>query len=453
MPMPLRTYLRVFVVGTSVAAAPLLAAVPVAAAGQAAQASVTFTKDIAPILQNRCQNCHRPGDMAPMSLVKYEDVRPWVRSIKARVAAREMPPWHIDRNIGIQKFKGDPSLTDKEIATIVAWVDAGAPMGNPADMPPPRTFEDDDKWHIGTPDLIIRSPKRIVKAYAADWFGDDFVPSGLTEDRYIKAIETKPSAGSREVVHHLLTYAVDPEDNQATLGDDSTGGGLFLNEYASGKNGDIFPDGAATLLKAGSNIRFSLHLHSIGREVASSSEIGIVFYPKGYVPKYTRWSKQLAINADPLLDIPAGVPDVRHDSYERINQPAKLVAFQPHMHIRGKAQCLELIYPDNRVETISCAHFNYNWHLVYPYADEVQPLVPAGTVLHVISWHDNSAGNKYNPDPKNWVGRGNRTIDEMGFAWITWYDLTEEQYKEELAARKAARAGKATVTNDQSRQQ
>jgi mono/diheme cytochrome c family protein len=163
MTTPLRTCLRVLLVGTSIAAAPLLAAAPATAAEQAAQAPVTFTKDIAPILQNRCQNCHRPGDMAPMSLVTYEEVRPWVRSIKARVAAREMPPWHIERNIGIQKFKGDPSLTDKEIATIVAWVDRGAPMGNPADLPPARAFDDDDKWHIGTPDLIIRSPSASSK--------------------------------------------------------------------------------------------------------------------------------------------------------------------------------------------------------------------------------------------------------------------------------------------------
>jgi mono/diheme cytochrome c family protein len=441
-------HLHVLAFGVSVTAAALLTAASASAATaeQAGQDKVTFTKHVAPIVQKSCQGCHRPGEMAPMSLVTYEEVRPWARSIKARVAAREMPPWHINRNIGIQKFKQDPSLSDEEIATIVSWVDGGSPMGNPADMPPARQFADDSKWHIGTPDLIVTSPKHVVKAFAPDWFGDEIVPSGLTEDRYIKAIETKPGKGSRPIVHHLLTYAVDPDDDKATLGDDSSGSGQFLNEYASGKNGDVFPEGAGTLLKAGSSIKFSFHLHSIGVETVETSDVGIVFYPKGYVPKYTRWSKQLAINADPLLDIPAGVSDVRHDSYERINTPAKIVAFQPHMHIRGKAQCLELIYPDNRVETISCANFNYNWHLVYPYADDVQPLVPAGTVLHVISWHDNSSGNKFNPDPKNWVGRGNRTIDEMGFAWITWYDLTEEQYKEELAARK----NKLKVTsNDQ----
>jgi len=447
----LRNYPQVVALALGVAVASAAGSVVNAAPAQQAQCRASFTKNIEPMCQQHCQACHRSDEMAPMPLVSYEDVRPWARSIKARVAAREMPPWHIDRNIGIQQFKQDPSLTDEEIATIVSWVDAGAPLGNPADMPKPRQFEDTDKWHIGTPDLIVTSPRHLVKAFAPDWFGDEIVPSGLTEDRYIKAIETKPGKGSRPIVHHLLTYAVDPEDNQAMLGDDSAGGGMFLNEYASGKNGDIFPDGAGTLLKAGSNIRFSFHLHSIGQEITETSEVGIVFYPKGYVPKYTRWSKQLAINADPLLDIPAGVSDVRHDSYERINKPAKLVAFQPHMHIRGKAQCLELIYPDNRVETISCAHFDYNWHLVYAYADDVQPLVPAGTVLHVITWHDNSAGNKYNPDPKNWVGRGNRTIDEMGFAWITWYDLTEEQYKEELAARKA-KLKLPTATSDQTRQ-
>jgi hypothetical protein len=142
------------------------------------------------------------------------------------------------------------------------------------------------------------------------------------------------------------------------------------------------------------------------------------------------------------LDIPAGTV-ARIDGYTFLHKPARIIAFQPHMHIRGKRQCLELIYPTSgasaKTEVVSCANFNYNWHLTYNYADDVQPLAPAGTILHTISWHDNSTANKYNPDPKNWVGDGQRTIDEMGFAWITWYDLSDEEYQAEFNARKGVK--------------
>src|SRR3989442_4848200 len=169
-----------------------LLAVPAVVAAQqpAAERPVTFAKDVAPILQQNCQVCHRPGSMAPMSLLTYEDVRPWARAIKQRTSLREMPPWYIDRNVGIHGFKNDPSLSDQQIATIAKWVDAGAPLGNPADMPPPRQFESVDKWHIGTPDLIVTLPQdQIVPGAAPDKWLDILVDAGLTEDRYIKAVE------------------------------------------------------------------------------------------------------------------------------------------------------------------------------------------------------------------------------------------------------------------------
>ena len=159
-----------------------------------AQGEVTFTKDVAPILQARCQVCHRPDTFAPMSLLTYEDARPWAKSIKLKVVAREMPPWYIDKNVGVRHFKNDLSLSDDEIATIVKWVDAGAPKGNPTDMPPPRKFEDTDTWHMGEPDLIVTLPKdQIVPAAGADRWIDVLVDAGLTEDRYIKGIEIQAS--------------------------------------------------------------------------------------------------------------------------------------------------------------------------------------------------------------------------------------------------------------------
>jgi hypothetical protein len=433
----------------------------VVAAGQTPQTQqasgdrqVTFTKDVAPILQRSCVTCHRPGEMAPMSLMTFDDVRPWVRAIKTRVVAREMPPWHIDRNIGIQSFKDDPSLTDDEIATIVKWADNGSPRGNPADMPPAREFADSSVWQIGKPDLIIKFPAYTVPAAGPDLFGNLYADIPIAKDRYIKAVQTRPvTAGSRKVVHHALSYAVDDPEAQQVSGDDSQGvnGGQFLVEYASGKNAEVYPADAGVPLQAGKKAMVSYHLHSIGEETKAEIELGMILYPEGYVPKNIRWSKQLAQPTAPL-DIPAGTV-ARIDGYTVLHNPARIIAFQPHMHIRGKRQCLELIYPTSgssaRSEVVSCANFNYNWHLTYNYADDVQPLVPAGTILHTISWHDNSSANKFNPDPRNWVGDGQRTIDEMGFAWIGWYDLTPEEYKTQLNERRAAQRKTATSTGQQ----
>jgi hypothetical protein len=419
-----------------VALAPVTAGAQTTQATKTAPSAVTFAKDIAPIFQKSCQGCHRPGQMAPMSLLTYQDVRPWARSIKQKVAERQMPPWGIDPHVGIQSFKNDPSLREDEIEKITKWVDAGAPLGNIADMPKPREFDDSDRWHIGKPDLIVTSPPHTVPAEASDWWGSYYVETGLTEDRYIKAIESKP--GKTAVVHHLLTYAVDADATGDSNGDDSSGdAGEFLNEFAVGKNGDLFPEGTGRLLRAGSKIKFDFHYHSVGKEIVDQSQLGIVLYPKGYVPKHIVYSKQLGQPTEPL-DIPGGSTYVRSDGYTRFNKAGRITAFQPHMHTRGKRQCIELIYPDNKVEQISCADWSFNWHLVSVYADDVAPIYPAGTVLHVITWHDNSP-SKGNPDPRNWVGSGNRTIDEMGFAWITWYDYTDEEYQAEFEARKGVK--------------
>ena len=438
-------------IGIGLAAA-LAAAAPALAGAQSAAggAEVTFTKDIVPILQRSCQVCHRQGEMAPMSLVTYQEVRPWARSIRNRVVNREMPPWHIDKNIGLQSFKDDPSLSDEEIAMVAAWVDNGAPRGDAADMPPPVDFPDASEWQIGEPDLVVRYPTYAMPAEGPDLFGALYTDLDLDEDRYIRAIQTRPADDpSRRVVHHALSFAVHPDEEQMRVaGDDDIPAAQFLVEYASGKNGEIYPEDSGLLLEAGRKMRLDYHLHSVGEEVDAVVELGLVFHPRGHEPEHVRWSKQLGIN-NRLLDIPPGKV-VRTDSYAVLAKAAKITAFQPHMHMLGTYQCLELIYPwpgwTAQTETVSCANFDYNWHLVYNYADEVAPIVPAGTVLHIISWHDNTEGNRGNPDPRNWTGDGGRTIDEMGFAWIGWYDLTDEEYEAELAARQARRAA---ATNQQ----
>ena len=420
-------------IGIAVALAVLT--MPAASAQQATGASATFTKDVAPILQRSCQHCHRPGSIGPMSLLTYEEVRPWARSIRARISKREMPPWHVDRTIGIRKFKDDPSLSDQEIATVVSWIDAGMARGNPSDLPAPRQFDDLDKWHIGKPDLIVALPKeQTIAAAGPDWWTNILAETGLTEDRYIKAVEAKPSGpGATRVVHHAV---------ESIRYDDGTRveGGTLV-EYAVGKNGDIYPDGAGKLMKAGAKINFNLHYHSVGEEIKDRTEVGIVFYPKGVVPKHVM-TTILSPNADDL-DIPAGADNVRSDAYYKMEKPARLVGFMPHLHNRGKRQCLEAIYPNMAIEQLNCVNYDFQWQIVYNYADEVAPLLPAGTIMHVTSWHDNSVANRNNPDPRNWVGFGNRTTDDMARHWLTYYYMTDEEFAAEVAERKSKR----TVTS------
>lgn len=402
------------------------------AASCALAQEVTFSKDVAPILQQHCQSCHHPNTFAPMSLMTYEEARPWAKSIKQKVAAREMPPWYIDQNVGVRHFKNDASLTPKEIATFVKWADNGAPKGNPADLPPARTFEDNDKWHMGQPDLIVTLPKDMaIPATGSDRWVDVLVDAGLTEDRYIRGIEIRPLNGFK-AVHHVTTSMKHEDD--ADDGDNVQG--AFLNEYALGKNADVFPEGAGRLIKAGTKINFNLHLHPYGQETLANVALGLKLYPKGYTPKYIETTEKVGDPKD--LDIPPNTDNVRFDAYQTLAKPARLLSFQPHLHNRGKASCMEAIYPGaHKVETISCVNkYQFAWHLVYLYEEDEQPLLPAGTILHMISWYDNSPGNKFNPDPDNLITYGQRTIDEMGGAWISYYNLSEEEYKQQVENRK-----------------
>lgn len=412
----------------------VLGAAAAAAVVQAGQ--VTFTKDVAPILQRSCQNCHRPNNIAPMSFMTYKETRPWARAIKEKVAKRDMPPWFVDRNVGIKHFKDDPSLSDQEIATIGAWADSGAAEGNPADMPPPKKFESTERWHIGQPDLIVPIPVPItVKPNNPDWWGNLVSETALKEDRYIKGVEIKPSPGGGvRVLHHAVTNLID-EDGFSDSG--------TLNEYAVGKNGDVYPEDSGKLMKAGSKVQFNMHYHSVNDEVTDRANIAFVFYPKGYVPRHVVQTVQVG-STD--LDIPAGEDNVRSDGYFKFEKPAKLTGFMPHMHNRGKAECIEAIYPNMRVETLNCvSRFNFGWQITYNYQDDAAPLLPAGTILHVINWHDNSRKNPWNPDPRNWVGYGERTNDEMSKAWINFYYMTDAEFQTESAARSAKQTKLASV--------
>jgi hypothetical protein len=431
---------------------------PAAARAADAPGAVTFSKDVAPIFQRHCQVCHRPGTVAPMSLVSYADARPWARSIKQRVAQREMPPWHIDRTQGIQHYKNDRSLSDADIATIVRWVDAGAPEGDRAELPPPAHFQSEDDWTIGKPDLIVTSPAHLVRSAAADWWGDYDVPTGLTEDRYVKAIETRPSKDGRFVNHHATISVI--QDADPFVAGRSGGGEAGkvvsnFSEYVVGKYGDVFSDGSGRLLKAGSVLRFGLHYHSVGKEVEDRVSVGIVFYPKGYVPKsISRWITIFPEDFNDL-EIPPG-QITRADGYYRLPKSSRIDAFQPHMHMRGKAQCLEAIYPNvvenpdslpvnarsgaSRREILACVdRFDFNWQVAYTFADDAAPLLPAGTILHQIAIFDNTTANRHNPDPTVWVGYGQRSVDEMCNTHVTAVFLSDEDFARQVAERQSKR--------------
>jgi hypothetical protein len=389
-----------------------------------------------------------------MSLLTYQEARPWARSIRERVVRREMPPWHLDKTVGIQKFKNDTSLTDSQIDTIVAWVDAGAPMGDPKDSPIPVRF-DDDNWTIGKPDLVISLPQAdTISATGPDWWVNHLVDAGITEDRYIKAVETKVSKDGRAVIHHAIATLVQNDPDAAALSDgraSSADGatidvdeGSYLSEYAVGKYGEVFPDGTGRVIKAGAKIRFNMHYHSVGEERPAMTSVGFVFYPKGAKP--THFITDLFPHENDTIDIPPN-SITRTDTYYRLPKPARLVSFQPHMHIRGKEQCLEAIHLNGDREMLSCVDkWDFNWHVMYTYADDVAPLLPTGTMLHLISIHDNTANNRRNPDPTVWVGWGQRSIDDMAAAHIGTEFLTEADYQRQLAER---RASQRTQTQNQ----
>jgi hypothetical protein len=438
--------------------APALAAVitPLALRAErqapAPAAEVTFTRDIAPILQRSCENCHRPDGVAPMSLRTYEDARPWARAIKQRTGigpkAGVMPPWYVEKNIGIQKFKNDPSLSAEEITKIAKWADSGAPRGNPNDMPPLRTWTDDSKWAIGTPDLVVKTTDILVKGTAPDWWGEiPRVPTGLTEDRYVSAMEVREvndvesggtgreTVGGRFVFHHMIwSTRVLGEDSAPVdplaASDDSTSWPV----HEVGREADFFDAKSARLLKAGSSVvSDSVHLHSNGRDTTAHLEIAFKFMPKGYQPEYRRATYALGNGVD--IDIKAMEGNQQLHAYALLKENTKILSFEPHLHAPGARMCLEAIWGYN-IQTINCVGYDHNWVRGYDYDDDSAPLLPKDTILHIVGYMDNSPSNKNVPDPRNWQGSGNRSVANMFIDLGNRVFLTDEQFQTEMAARR-----------------
>ena len=423
-------------------AAVVVAVNPLSAAGQAKDA-VTFSKDIAPILQRSCQQCHRPNSVAPMSLLTYEDARPYARAMKARTALRDkrgaMPPWFIEKNVGIQHFKDDFSLSDSEIAKIATWADNGAPQGNPADAPPPLTFPDNKAWRIGTPDLVVVSPPVEMKAQAPDWFGAiGQSPTGLKEDRYVAAVEVrevndsqgKSARGSTVGALYLFHHAA-----YAAMAPGGRGGNVAVFPvHEVGRNADIFDETAGRLLPANSMLLFqSVHLHANGTDTKAHLEVAFKFHPRGYKPTHT--FRQLFVGNGPDLDIKPMEANQRVDAYFTLPQHTKISTYEPHMHAPGVRMCLEAIWGVT-VQTLNCSKYDHNWVRAYWYDDDAAPLLPKGTILHVIGYFDTTPANRNVSDPRNWSGSGHRSVDNMMINLMQAITLTDEQFEAEVARRR-----------------
>ena len=441
--------------GALAIAALTLSGLPAAAADSVAAKPVTFAKDVAPIFQQKCQICHQPDSVAPMSLITYEQSRPWAQSIKKRVMQRQMPPWHIDKTIGVQQFKNDMSLNDEQIDTIVRWVDGGSLRGDPKDMPPAVPLLGDNEWRavkdgLGAPDFIVKSKPYKMPAHHQDVWWRPMTDIPLTEARWVKAIEVRPSTlPGRRIIHHAVIYLVqdsDPDSNNpgivstTTFNDgDLSGRRSQLMEWAIGKGYDLYRPGTGKLLLPGSQVSWDIHIHAVGDEIEDSVEMAFWLYPKGEEPQHRTYL--VAFQGQRVrgsLDIPPNTI-AESDGFTVLKQAAILENFQPHMHLRGKAMEVEAILPDGTNQIVSyVGNFNFNWMTNYIYKDDAAPAFPKGTVIHVKAWHDNTAANKNNPDPNQWVGYGDRTVDEMAHAWMNVTYLSDEEYQAWVDAHKKA---------------
>jgi len=407
------------------------------AASQAIPMEPTFSEDVAPILQRACVTCHNPEGIGPMSFTSYEEVRPWARVIQLQTHTRHMPPWHLDKTIGIKEFSNDISLSDAEIETIARWAEAGAPQGDRAKAPDLRsaaaaTAGWQGELEMGRPpDVIVRSTPFTLKAGASDQWWDAAVPfEGLEEERWLMSAEFRPARPDGvKIVHH----------GHATMsfgGDNSESGSKGVARYGVGKTWEQLPTGTGMKIPAGpATVNWNIHYASIDRDVVDDVvEVGLWFYPKGQEPRLETEGEVLFRVDNPnyprgqdILIPPHGYQVM--SSTHMLKTAAAIHSIRPHMHTRGKTMTIEAIYPDGRRELLSQVNnYDHNWQTTYTYADHTRPLLPAGSILVLSSVFDNTANNPINPDPDQWVTFGRRGPDEMNHLWIGITYLPDEEY-------------------------
>jgi hypothetical protein len=384
----------------------------------------TFSKDVAPILQEHCQGCHRPGEAAPMSLLTYEQARPWAKSIKTAVLSKKMPPWPADPSVG--HFSNDRSLAAKDRDTLVAWVDAGAPQGNAKDMPKPKPFV--DGWNIGTPDKVIEMPEAFnVPSSGTIDYQYVILPLNLTEDRWIQAAEVRP--GNRAVVHHVIAFIREPGSKwnrdrrpgevfvpeKNAKGEREGFGGDMLAGYAPGLPATVLEPGTARLVKAGSDVVFQVHYTANGKSGEDKTKVGVVF------AKEKPAQRVLTVGAqNNKFAIPPGDPNYRVDAEIELAHDVKLTAMLPHMHLRGKDFEYRAVFPTGETKTLlRVPHYDFSWQLWYDVGGGME--IPKGTKIQCTAHYDNSANNPANPDATKEVKWGDQSWEEM---MIGFFDVS-----------------------------
>ncbi len=355
-----------------------------------------------------------------------------------------MPPFFVEKDIGIHEFKDDPSLSDEELAKIQAWVDNGAPQGDPADMPPPLDFAAHGEWTLGEPDLVLRSKEMMKPAIGPDWWGDiGIVPTGLMEDRYVQSVEVREvndipadagssTVGGRYIWHHM-TYSsgVLTEEGNEIIEDTRLGWPI----HEVGRNADIFAERAGRLLAANSALHLrAAHLHSNGRETKGHLEFGFKFFPVGYEPDYERAAVRLGNGID--IDVRPNQAGQEFHSYDVLEKHTKIVAFEPHLHAPGVRMCIEAIWGINQF-SLNCVGYDHSWVKQYVYEDDAAPLLPKGTILHIIGFVDTTPGNPNLADTRNWAGGGRRSVSNMFIDLGYAVELNEEQFQAEMAERRS----------------
>jgi cytochrome c553 len=439
-------------------------------------AEVSFTADVAPILYKHCAGCHHPNDIAPMSLLTYQESRPWAAAIREAVLTKQMPPWKADARYG--KWSNDWSLSDKDIATIQAWVDRGSKEGDPKLLPPAPMFSTD--WKIGKPDVILSIQPHTLTATGPDEYEHFTVPTNFTEDKWVVAAELRPS--NRKIVHHahvLVEPGSDksakkeaPNDAQAEYAqwlvvnegklswirpdapviddccvvDDNAywpgkkprdaefGNWGMLSSYLPGREPDVFPEGTARKIPAGSNLSFQIHYSKATKKPETDiTGVGLIFAKEP--PKQT--AKRVDLS-NYLFRIPPGDPNVEVSECHTFKQDMYVTSLTPHMHLRGKDARFEVTYPDGRKETLlSVPHYNFNWQITYRMSEP--KFIPKGTRLAIVSHFDNSPNNPLNPDPAQVVRWGGASEMEMMDGWIEYVDALPGPEKPPVSQRAQAR--------------
>lgn len=387
---------RMIVRGASIAAA-------AAAAMWSAPANPNFSKHVAPILNNRCVECHRAGEAAPMAFTSYKEARPWAKAIKAAVLTKKMPPWLADPAHG--KFSNDRRLSNEEIETIVAWADTGAAEGNPKDLPPAPKFE--PGWVIGKPDVVFDIGQEFdVPASGEVPYKYFTVETNFKEDTWIEAAECRPD--KRGVVHHIIVFLQDPKENLA-----GSGGNLLVG-WAPGDPPLQLSEGTARLVRAGSKLRFQMHYTPNGTAVKDKSYVGLKFAKAA--PKYRSLTGR-AINVAFKIPPQAEAHEVK--ASQVLKQDIRMTSLMPHMHVRGKDFEYSVVYPDGRQEVLlKVPRYDFGWQLSYQFATPLE--LPKGSRIECVAHFDNSANNKFNPDPTKEVRWGDQTWEEMMIGWFNY---------------------------------